>query len=163
MILTHMLTYHIYQPLTVLGLLPPHHESIPSSNNYRQRIEETSLLLAMPSSLNPHCTFHPWEKNQRFVQREHQLWRVDSMFLQSLGLDYFQKMQVSWWNIWNLRNVPKKPPRDCQSWNTSRWPPEGSTCCRQCKVGLEGESLLMCRKGSGKRLKLTAWDVWRFK
>lgn len=66
------------------------------------------------------------------------------MFLQSLGLDYLQKIQVSWWNIGNLRNVPKKPPRDCQSWNTSRWPPEGSTCCRQCKVGLEGESLLMC-------------------
>lgn len=36
----------------------PHDEFIPSSNNYRQRIEETSLLLAMPSSLNPHRTFH---------------------------------------------------------------------------------------------------------
>lgn len=66
------------------------------------------------------------------------------MFLQGLGLDYFQNMHISWWNTWNLQNLPKKPARDCQSWNTSRWPPEGSTCCRQCKVGLEGESLLTC-------------------
>ena len=73
------------------------------------------------------------KQNSSSYNENKQLWRVDSMFLRNLGLDYFQKMQVSWvswWNIWNLRNLPKKPPRDCQSWNTSRWSPEGSTCCR---------------------------------
>ena len=117
----------------------------------------------MPLSLKP-PSYHPSEKNtyQRFIQQEHQLWRVDSTFLQSLGLNDSTWLSTPW-------SIRSNPPRDCQSWNTSRWPPvEGSNVlpCRShtkttgwCQVGLVlGESVDMLESGSRKRKSMR--DVW---